>query len=246
MKTKKIPTWYYEQFDTNLNLQYPAKGFGGWQKKVLNINLSKTGFVFMHIWNPHSPAKYKGLYNAVEYLPRVKNIVNTSIKPLLKSLRKNNIKIYHIVDEKYINTSNLLAPIKDDVIIELENFKKNFVFPGANNIDNCNNYKRESLLVENDEPTLHNSEELHKLCLKDNINHLIYSGFAINWCLQYSPGNMNEMHDRGFMCSAIKETTTAVENKESVENQLNKQYALWLIAIKHGFIYELNDILAIL
>jgi len=246
MKIIKIPTWYYKQFDADYSLKHPTLGYGSWHSESLDINLSKTAFVVMHAWNPFEYENNTGCYRAVEYLPRAKKILETTLPSLLSALRKNKLKIYHIVDEKHTKFTSLPNPIKDEVILNLETFKKNNVFPGKHNLSDCNKFKRQPMLIKSNEPLLYNGEELHRLCLKDGINHLIYSGFALNWCLQYSPGNMNEMSDRGFMCSTFKETITAVENKESIINEGHKEYALWLTSIKNGFIYSLPEFLSAL
>ncbi|MBN2851279.1 MAG: hypothetical protein JXQ23_00925 [Clostridia bacterium] len=246
MRIIKVPTAYYSQFSADYSLRYPAEGYGGWKKEKLDLNLSKTGFVVMHAWNPYSYDEYKGWYQAVEYLPRAKEILETTLPQLLETLRKHQLKIYHIVDEKHIPFTKLANPGKDDVIISLEAFKSKYVFPGEENEPACKNVIRNPMLVGENESMLYNGEELHELCLKDGINHLIYSGFAINFCLQYSPGNMNEMCNRGFMCSCIKETVTAVENKESIIGEQNKQYGLWLTSIKNGFVYNLEELITAL
>jgi len=80
----------------------------------------------------------------------------------------------------------------------------------------------------------------------DGVNHLIYSGFAINYCLQYSPAGMLDMGRRGFTCSAIRQATTAVERKESVRHEDNKEYALWLTAMMFGFVYDADEILSMM
>ncbi len=37
-----VPTYYYEQFDTDYTLDVPAEGYGGWKKTLLPLNLGKT------------------------------------------------------------------------------------------------------------------------------------------------------------------------------------------------------------
>jgi nicotinamidase-related amidase len=243
MTVINVPTWYYQQFNADYTLAHPAKGYGGWKKQSLPLNLSKTGFVVMHAWDPYNYEQYKGWYKAVEYLPRARKLLDTTFPLLLESLREQNCHIYHVVDEKPLPITSLPQPEKDDIYHELVQFKQEQVFPGKENISDCNKVVRKGMLINENESAVYNSEQLHKCCLNDGVNHLIYSGFAINYCLQYSPGNMNEMNNRGFMCSAFKETVTAVENKESIENELHKEYALWLTAVKNGFVYSLTDFL---
>jgi hypothetical protein len=81
------------------------------------------------------------------------------------------------------------------------------------------------------------------LCHQHHINHLIYVGFAINWCLLLSPGGMAEMSQHGLICSTISQAVTAVENKETARNELGKQNALWRVALAFGFVYDLETFL---
>jgi len=88
-----------------------------------------------------------------------------------------------------------------------------------------------------------NSEQLFMLCKKLGINHLIYTGFAINWCLLLSPGGMADMTKYGMLCSTIRQATTAVENKQTARNEQNKEEALWRIGLAFGFVFDLDDFL---
>ena len=76
--------------------------------------------------------------------------------------------------------------------------------------------------------------------------HLIYIGFAINWCLLKSPGGMVDMSRLGYMCSAIRQATTAVENKETARRELNKESALWRVATHFGFVFDADPLIGAL
>jgi hypothetical protein len=52
------------------------------------------------------------------------------------------------------------------------------------------------------------------------------------------------MSRRAFMCSTIPEAVTAVENKETVRDELCKQIALWRVAVAFGFVFNLDDFMA--
>ena len=62
-----------------------------------------------------------------------------------------------------------------------------------------------------------------------------------------SPGGMAEMaHKYGVMCSAIRQATTAVENKESARQEWCKELALWRVALAFGFVFDVDDLVAAL
>jgi hypothetical protein len=91
-----------------------------------------------------------------------------------------------------------------------------------------------------------NGDQLAALCRERGINHLLYVGFALNWCLLMSPGGMVDMSRHGCLCSTIAEATTAVENRETAREEREKQQALWRVALEFGFVFRLADILAAL
>jgi nicotinamidase-related amidase len=83
--------------------------------------------------------------------------------------------------------------------------------------------------------------QLAALCRAQGINHLVYVGFALNWCLLMSPGGMVDMARHGCLCSTIREATTAVENAETARDQRELQQALWRVAVEFGFVFGLDD-----
>src|SRR5258706_230208 len=67
-----------------------------------------------------------------------------------------------------------------------------------------------------------NGAQLAALCRAHRVNHLVYVGFALNWCLLMSPGGMVDLRRRGCLCSTIREAVTAVENRETAREEREK------------------------
>ena len=91
-----------------------------------------------------------------------------------------------------------------------------------------------------------NGDQLSALCRADGVNHLIYVGFAINWCLLMSPGGMVDMGRHGCICSTIAEAVTAVENRETARTESEKRQALWRIAVEFGFVFHIDNFISAL
>jgi len=271
MRKYTIPTWYYQQFDADYSLEFPAEGYGGWKKDRLPINPEKTAVVIMHAWDCGTYEQFPGWYRAVEYIPRANKIAAEVFPTLVSSVRRSGMKLFHVAAKDYgVNhpgyqktleicrklsaenpVTSLSAPDIDNTREILQIFKKEHSFVGANNeADKNAGYNTKDFMKQamplNNEPIAIDCEQLHAVCLENGINHLIYIGFAINWCLQYSPGNMNDMFRRGFLCSTIREAVTAVENKESARTESNKEHGLWVTAIQNGFVYDLEDFINLL
>ena len=57
-------------------------------------------------------------------------------------------------------------------------------------------------------------------------------------------GGMADMQKHGLMCSALRQATVAVENKQSAREQLCKEFALWRVALAFGFVFDVDDFVA--
>lgn len=269
MAAISVPAGYYQQFDADFSLETPGQGYGGWQRKEIKIDTSHTAFVIMHAWDTGSRNDYQGWHRAVEYFPRAKVICQEVFPPLLQAIRSVDIKLFHVVPEgktfykdyagykravDIVDLESDSATDKvgsDPIYDELNRFRAEQVFPGSHNT--CDITRGFSELdfapqarPEGDEGIAENGRQLLALCQAHEINHLIYMGFAINWCLLMSPGGMLDMHRYGVICSTIREAVTAVENRETAETQAGKELALWRVALAFGFVFELEDILQLL
>jgi hypothetical protein len=270
MSIINVPTCYYEQFDADYNLEVPAEGYGGWEKTLLPLNLEKTALVVMHAWDCGTYEQYPGWYRAVEYIPRSIEIGKTVFPKLLTAVRNSGMKVFHVCAgdngyykkyEGYNFAKNLALEFKeetctsfarkkhvterDEVFNRLIQFKKEL---GSHNqpdiergFDNTD-FMQEAKPVGN-EGIAEDANQLAALCLYYDVNHLIYVGFAINWCLLLSPGGMFEMSQKGLLCSTIRQAVTAVENKDTARYELCKEIGLWRVSLAFGFVYELDDLI---
>ncbi len=262
-----IPAGYYQQFDADYALETPGKGYGGWQRSEIKIDTDHTAFVVMHAWDTGSPEEYTGWYRAVEYFPRAEQICREVFPPLLQAIRSNGMKLFHVAGggryhenhPGYRAAVELAGPEpdpvesveRDPVYEELNRFRVERVFPGAGNTaDIKRGFDRidsaPQARPEPDEGVAENGHQLAALCRAHGINHLIYMGFAINWCLLMSPGGMLDMRRYGVICSTIRQAVTAVENRETAATEAAKELALWRVALAFGFVFEVKDVMEML
>jgi hypothetical protein len=134
----------------------------------------------------------------------------------------------------------------DETLKRLRQFRAQNVFVGTHNkADVERGFKHLDFPQQakplGEEGIAENAPQLFALCQEAGVNHLIYAGFAINWCLLLSPGGMADMSKRGMMCSAFRQAVTAVENKETARQELCKQIALWRVALAFGFVFDVGD-----
>ena len=261
----RVPGSYYQQFDADPRRDVPAEGYGGWKKATLELDLRHTAVVVMHAWDCGTPADFPGWHRCVEYIPRANAICRTVFPKLLGGVRAAQVPLFHVVGggryyqqlPGYQRAQRLAEPspkpretiAADPTLRRLQQFRSDHVFVGKHNqADVTRGFARLDFAPEarpsGEEGVAENGDQLFGLCQAASVNHLIYAGFAINWCLLLSPGGMHEMSGRGILCSAFRDATTAVENKESARRQWAKELALWRVALAFGFVFDVDEFLA--
>ena len=261
MPPVKIPATYYQQFDADYTRAVPAEGYGGWKKADIEIAPEHTALVIMHAWEAGTMEQWPGWRRCVEYHPRALRILSEVFPPLLTAVRASTLPVFHVVGGRdyyshlpgYQQAVKLAGPspryegvAKDPVFERLEKFRGEKVFVGAHNRPDVDagwkflDFAPQARPV-GDEYIAEDGHQLAAVCRATGVNHLVYIGFAINWCLLMSPGGMVDMGRYGVMCSTIAEAVTAVENGETARLELEKRQALWRVAINSGFVFGLQD-----
>lgn len=266
MKIVNIPFNYYQHFDMDFSLEVPAKGMGGWKRSEMPMDADHTALVVMHSWEAGTREKYPGWHRAVEYIPREQAIEANELPRAIKAARDADMTVLHVAAggeylSRYPGTvlgesiaasfkpaqaNDDVAAVGDEYTNSFGQFRSAYIFPGTHNIPDVNrgfaalDFSKCAKPLDN-EPIATTSRQLAAICRSKNINHLIYIGFAINGCLLYSPGGMVDMARLGYVCSTVRQATTAIENRETAETEQGKEMALWLISIMYGAIYDLED-----
>lgn len=258
----KINVQYYRQFDADPGLEVPGEGYGGWDQAEIEVSRERTALVVMHAWETGARTDYPGWYRAVEYIPRAQRILSEVFPNLLAAVRNDGFRVFHVVGggDYYRHLpgfrqtlelagpdpSPLMAVESDETLTRLHEFRRRNVFVGLHNEDDVRrgfaalDFPNEARPI-GEEPIAESSHQLAALCRRYGVNHLIYTGFALNWCLLLSPGGMADMSRHGVLCSVIPEAVTAVENKETARRELCKEVALWRVALAFGFVFHLAD-----
>ena len=263
MSEIRLPANYYQQFDADFSIEVPGEGYTGWQKAEIELSAERTAVVVMHAWDCGTREEYPGWHRAVEYIPRANEICRTVFPNLLSAVRNSGLPLFHVVGggnyyqelDGYKKAVELAGPApenppgieSDPALDRLREFKEENVFVGPRNRPDVSrgfeklDFKEEARPLDG-EGVAENAHQLFALCKDAGVNHLIYAGFAINWCLLLSPGGMADMSKRGVMCSALRQAVTAVENKETARVELCKEIALWRVALAFGFVFDVDDL----
>ena len=248
-----VPAYYYAQQGADPTLPYPAEGYGGWATTQVQIDLSRTAVLVMHAWNvPKDEAHVRHL----EYLQRADVIIHDRYPKFLQAVRKKGVRLIHVVAgfeqglqdrpgyrrvmkkyppvvrqeiEKSAETKKLFAEHWRLVAADRDIYAEQF---------ECG-YAQYSLAIDplDSEDIVVAENQLFSLCCEHGIEHLIYTGFAVNACLLNAACGMVDMSRRGLMCSVVGDLTTALENKETCRTQENLKHGLWKFATSHGFVF---------
>jgi hypothetical protein len=263
----RLPAQVYRQFNADPSCEVPAESYGGWQTIDVDLAPTHTALVVMHAWDCGVPHEFPGWRRAVEYYPRAERILEKVFPPLLAAVRASPLPIFQVVGGGKVYYAHLpgyrravalagpgsvITPVAPDAYFEkLQKLRAEQSFPGAHNAADIAaglaqlDFAPAARPI-GDEGIAENGDQLAALCRAHGINHLIYVGFAINWCLLMSPGGMIDMSRHGCLCSTIAEAVTAVENRETARDEREKQQALWRVALEFGFVFHLHDFLAAL
>jgi hypothetical protein len=260
----RLPAQVYRQFDADPSREVPAESYGGWHTIEVDLAPAHTALVVMHAWDCGTPEEFPGWRRAVEYYPRASRILAEVFPPLLDAVRASPLPLFHVVGggKDYYShlpgykravalagSSPASEPVEPDASFEmLQKLRAEQSFPGSHNAaEIAAGFEKLDFAPEarpvGDEGIAENGDQLAGLCRAGGINHLIYVGFAINWCLLMSPGGMIDMKRHGCICSTIAEATTAVENRETARDEREKQQALWRVSLEFGFVFALEDFL---
>jgi nicotinamidase-related amidase len=273
MPTITLPAHYYRQHDADVGAEIPGRAYAGWTTRLLDVPLDRSALVSMHVWNPGLDPRipggpdspYVGWFRMVEYLPRAVKITQEIFPPLLAAARGAGLTVIHVASSEsytsrfpeYQRAKELAAqaggepalpravedPLRDQWAGE-----RHRQFTGEHNIEDIRagirhlDFAPQAMPLDG-EPVVINSPQLNAVCRERGIWHLIYIGFAINWCLLASPGGMIDMWRLGYHCSTIRQATTAVENRDSCFNEVAKELALWRVALMFGYVFDLDPVI---
>lgn len=253
-----VPAYYYAQQGADPSARFPGQSYEGWGRTEVPFEPSRTAIIVMHLWQV---PQERYLREHVEYLSRTDAIIEKKFPDFLQAARRSGIRIIHVAAgfEKVLPTfpgyrrmMEKYPPVEYPAITPSEELlrlrDRHWRLVGANTqekydeIESC--YSRYDFAIKprDDEDVVFASSQLFSLCRDNGIEHLIYTGFAVNACLTMSPCGMMDMTHCGLMCSIVGDMTTAVENKETCAEQRNREYGLWQFAVQSGFVLLSDDL----
>jgi len=93
-----------------------------------------------------------------------------------------------------------------------------------------------------DEFVIATGRQLHRLCRHRKILHLLYAGFAANMCMLARDYGMRAMHQRGYNVVLLRDCTTGIEARDTVQAEALRQAAVLEVEMMLGFSSTSSDL----
>lgn len=269
--TITLPWHIYRHYPADFSRwREAAAGFRGWDSELRELDLDRTCLALMHFpatgltpqteWGPDCPNPNH--LGTVEWVPRTMEVVAFRMPRLVEAARKSGLQVVHIagadgtgpVWEKCLSEVGDPPPDDPDVLpANPELFARHrrdvFDLPRDNSAqvaleppDLGFSLSDSILTPEPEDLVVSQAWQLARLLKNRGINHILYCGWALNWCLWFSAGGMCDMQRKGFLCSAVRGGCVAIENRESAVGELNLEYAYWKTSTMFGYIFDLHEL----
>ncbi len=272
-RTLTLPHHYYRGYPADFSAgPAAARGFLGWDAIPLELDLDKAALILMHLpdaglrpesaWRPDGPRP--DLLGTVEWVPRTMRLVTETLPPLAAAARRAGLQLVHVTmgdsyAKDYPQRQQCLAEVGEapapestplpDEGWEWERLQRAYQI--ASTPPDADPATPWSLFPPGLEPqgndlVCYQSWELHRLLAARGINTLIYTGWALNWCLWFSPCGMNDMHRLNYRLFAVRGAAVAIENRDSAATEGHLDYAYWMTAAKFGMLFDRDELIGAL
>ena len=94
------------------------------------------------------------------------------------------------------------------------------------------------------EPLVRSGQELHEILAERQILHLVYVGFATNWCILLRDYGVLEMSGRGYNVILVRDATVGIEFHDTVVNGTATEMAIREMETKHAWSTTTADFVA--
>ena len=266
--TIRLPWHFYRHYPADFSARSKAaRGFRGWSREVRDLDLSHAALLLMHLpdagltpdteWGPFSPRP--DLLGTVEWVPRTMDLCTQRLPPLVAAARRAGLQVVHVYggipDPKEPCAARSLAEAGSPPPSDEERVPPDADVSRRHTLDVFGTlFKRpegspdheaglpQVLRPQGDDLVVSESWQLHRLMKKRGITHLLYTGWALNWCLWFSPCGMSDMDRKGYLCSAVRGGCVAIENRESADTESNLEYAYWKTSTMFGYLFDLKEL----
>ena len=238
-----IPCRYYRVY-TDPDVPCDEQSFG-FVERDLSIPIEQTALVLVDVWSTHY---------IDSWLQRATDVTRERIVPLLQAARRAGVTVIHapsprVVESHHPDFMPAPGPPGESSAWPPPAFRG--IYRSGEHADFGRDreprlqdaiarYETElkiSDLVKPlpDEPIIATGDQLHDLLAERRILHLVYAGFATNWCVIGRDYGIIAMNERGYNIVLVRDATTGVEFHDSVEDLTATEIAIREVETKYAW-----------
>lgn len=223
-------------------------------ERDLPLPVAQTALILVDVWSTHY---------IDSWLARSRQITQEKIVPLLAAARGIGMTVIHApcpqVADRYtsaprsapappnprpdwpppafrgIYRSGEYAPFGRDYEPRLRAALERYV----TELDIANSVKPQP-----GEPVIHTGSQMHELLAERRILHLLYAGFATNWCVIGRDYGIHAMNTLGYNIILVRDATTGIEFHDTADSQMATEIAIREIETKNGWSTTTDAVLA--
>ena len=228
----------------------------GYVHRNVDIDSRETALVLVDCWDHHY---------IESWLTRAKDVMTTRLAPLAAACREAGILVIHAPG---MNVAGRYADWMDDP----EDWDRNrtdgwppadFVARNAPYEDlhwgsepsmspelkDWMDYSSNRMMIYRDvapvagDLVIATGDQLHSLLRRKGILHLIYAGFATNWCVLNKDYGFRAMTWRGYNGVILRDGTTAVETHESYTTEQMRDFAVLTMEMTMGYSSTVDELI---
>lgn len=215
-------------------------------ERDLPLPLAQTALVLVDVWSTHY---------IDSWLQRAKEVTQTKIVPILHAARQSGMTVIHgpspFIADRYLKAPPAPAPISEPVRPDWPPPAFRGIYRGGDHASFGRDqepilpgvyarYETELDISDLVKPLqgewiIHTGPQMHALLAEHHILHLIYVGFATNWCVVGRDYGIYAMNDRGYNIILVRDATTGIEFHDTVDTLNATAMTIREIETKNGW-----------
>ena len=239
-----VPCRYYRVY-TDLDVPCEERNFRFVERR-LPIPVTEAALVLVDVWATHY---------IDSWLARAKRVIQSKIVPLLQAARKAGMTVIHApspyITQRYYKDAlpKTSAPPPTGPVWPPPAFrgiyrKGEFAAFGRDQEPRLPKaYAHYETALKIAEPALPRpgeivittGDQLHELLAQRKILHLLYCGFATNWCVIGRDYGLIRMNERGYNIILVRDATTGIEFHDTVDTLAATEMTIREIETKYAW-----------
>ncbi len=220
------------------------------RETTMSLPVGQTALVLVDVWNNHF---------IESWLERASQVTREAVVPALEAARAAGLAIVHAPCPEVAAQFDQLArhqpppsePEPDWPPAGFRALQGAYAAfrgprdqpPGIPRIESLG--MSSAIEVAADDFVVATGQQLHDLCRERRILHLVYAGFATNWCILGRDYGMRAMRRRGYNLILLRDATMGVEFPDTLGELMATELAIREAEQQIGFSASNEDFLAV-